>query len=279
VTTPLAPPRIDWVDRQLAAGRDFRAALAFLDARRARHLRGAHGTWGVALGFDVAGDLSASPRILAIGPGLAYDAAGRELVSDRLREVPIPPAAAGVVIATVASTGCVPDPVLRIAWSAHPLRLGHEVPLATIDLDAGTVDAVRRPHVQTMAPPRLGGGLVEVGAAPVAGASFGYDVAVDTAAAGFESVPTYLVQPVSGELSASQRMGLLGPLLTVHDPQPDRFSLTVRYLAPTGGLASAAAELTRPVHSNPFAFSWVGVEPARLAGVPSPAPAPTAIPL
>ncbi len=278
--TPLAPPRIDWVDRQLAAGRDFRAALGFLDARRARHLRGAHGTWGVALGLDVDASLASAPRIGTVGPGLAYDAAGRELVVDRRREVAIPDEAAGVVTMILAAGACAPAAAPAIAWARRPLRPGRDVPLATIDLGTGIVDSTRRPHVRTMAPPRVAGAFVQVGAAPGQGWAFGYAVEVDTSAAGFERAPLYLVQPSLGASArATGSAGLLGPFLDVADPQPGRFTMTVRYLAPTQAIAAAAPDATRRVVANPFAFSWVGVEPAPRAGVDPWPPTSPPIPL
>jgi hypothetical protein len=65
----IAPQRIEWVDRQVLAGGDLRGAERFLDAHRARHVRGAHHTWGVAVGLDVT--RTRSPEGFVVAPGLA----------------------------------------------------------------------------------------------------------------------------------------------------------------------------------------------------------------
>src|SRR4051812_5241908 len=63
--------------------------LAWL--RRA-HMVALHDTWGVALGLRIAG----AGAGLAVGPGIAYDARGRELVSDSVRRISAPADAAKV---------------------------------------------------------------------------------------------------------------------------------------------------------------------------------------
>ena len=265
----IAPPRIEWIDRQLAAGADLRAALRFLDARRARHLRGAHGTWGVALGFDVEALTASMPQTVSVGPGLAYDAAGRELLLTRPQTLTIPAQASGTatLVATTGGDACLPGVRLRLAWREQPVQLGQDVPLATIDLATDTIDQSRRPHIRSAAPPRVAGGRVEVGAAAAQGTSFAFAVAVDTSAGGFEQVPRYLVEPSLGSATMAAPTGILGPLLAIEDPTAAGFSLVVRHLAATAADVAAADALERPLFAVPFAFTWVGVEPPPIAGI------------
>lgn len=268
MNTVPSPSRVDWVDRQVLAGEDFRSALAYLDARRARHVRGAHGTWGVAIGLDVQADLKTSPRVATVTTGLAYDASGRELLVEGRREVAIPGEASGTVTVTLTSDGPPPGARLRIASADRPLRRGREVPLATLELGTGRLDRSSRPHARSMAPPRVAGWHVAEGAAPATGSTWAHTITVDTSAAGFVTTPIYLVQQALAGSAAARPVGLLGPVLDLLDAAPTRFLIAVRFLAGTADAASAVATLSRQVVANPLAFDWVGLEPAPAAGIP-----------
>jgi hypothetical protein len=60
---------------------------------RGLHVRALHNTWGVALGFEVS--LSPNRDAVQVGPGIAYDYTGREIVLSRTLVVELPLAPTG----------------------------------------------------------------------------------------------------------------------------------------------------------------------------------------
>jgi hypothetical protein len=261
-----APPRVDWVERQLLDGGDLRTAHRFLDVLRARHVRGAHGTWGVALGLKVR--LAADGQSVQIDAGLAYDAGGRELLLARAVELPLTSSAmatTGPLVIALRSRGdwCVPRALLHAVSESEPLVLGRDVPIASIDLKTGTVDIERRPHVATLAPPRIGAGTIVPGGVAVSGTVLALSAQVDTGLAGFETTPSYLVQPFA---VASVPTGALGPLLAVEGASATGFTLHARYVYPTAGAVSAGIQKAKPA-ALPFGIHWVGVEAPPECGV------------
>jgi hypothetical protein len=261
-----APPRVDWVERQLLDGGDLRTAHRFLDVLRARHVRGAHGTWGVALGLEVR--LAAGAQSVQIGAGLAYDAGGHELLLAHSVELPLTSAAVAApgplaIALRSRSDWCVPRALVRVVSESEPLELGRDVPIASIDLKAGTVDIDTRPHVATLAPPRIGAGTVVPGGAAVSGTVLALSANVDTGLAGFETTPAYLVQPFA---VASVPADALGPLLAVDGASATGFTLHARYLFRTASAVSTAAARPKPA-ALPFGIHWVGVEAPPECGV------------
>ena len=255
-----APPRVEWIERQLLAGDDLRLAHRYLDVLRARHMRGAHGTWGVALGLELGlvrtGDVE-------VGWGLAYDAAGRELLVSRVRAVPVPTAlldaGARVVVALRgAGQACVPQADVLVAPVEQPLRPGLDVPLGTIDLGTREIDVESRPHVRSLAPPRVAGGTIPLGGIAITGSALSFTAAVDTSSAGFIGTPSYVVQPLAD--AGFPPSGALGPLLAVRDPAKDGFTLESRLVFPTAAGASQAAAALGLLHALPFGLTWIGVE-------------------
>jgi hypothetical protein len=262
--TQVAPPRIDWGDRQQLAGRDLRAAEAFLDARRARHVRGAHRTWGVALGLDLL--VSGTPPAVIVGPGLAYDARGRELLVQQPTVVAGSAAAlAGKQPVAVAlrSLGerCVPGAWARVPDERVPLVPGRDVPLGRVNPTTGDADQRGRAHVATLAAPRVRSGLVGVGGVQATRVLDHLRAKVDTSQAGFATTPFYLVEPIVGPGSAQMPR----VLLAVTAATPTDFIVQVRRSA---AAAAALAALSVPISGGlPFALAWIGVEPAPSAGV------------
>ena len=261
----IAPPRVDWVARQLLGGGDLRAAEAFLDARRARHVRAAHRTWGVAVGLTV--EISGTPPAVIVGPGLAYDACGRELLVERATIVPgSRTALAGKQPFTVAlrSAGerCVPDAQLRVAGGRAPLAPGRDVSLGTVDPATGAVETAGRPHVATLAPAHVASGLVGVGGVPAARTGGRLRAVVDTARAGFATTPWYVVEAVLGPAAVPAGLQVL---LAVTAASPTSFTIDVRR---TATAAATLQQLSVPsVGGLPFGLAWIGVEPQPAAGV------------
>jgi hypothetical protein len=83
--------RIRYYDDQLLTARDLQDEASYQTRLRELHVRALHNTWGVALGFEVV--LSPQQASVQMGPGLAYDCRGREIVSARplLIKLPNPP--------------------------------------------------------------------------------------------------------------------------------------------------------------------------------------------
>jgi hypothetical protein len=90
--SPDGPPtRVNYFDGQMLTAADFRAEQDYHRNMRYLHNRLLHG-WGIVDGLDVddAGDGTA----VHVGPGLAIDRLGRELVLPERVSIDLPPAAA-----------------------------------------------------------------------------------------------------------------------------------------------------------------------------------------
>jgi hypothetical protein len=81
------PDRIGYFDGQLLAARDLQDDADGERQLRGLHVRASHNTWGVALGFEVTWKDAA---LIQVGPGIAYDAHGREIVSAHTLNVGLP---------------------------------------------------------------------------------------------------------------------------------------------------------------------------------------------
>jgi hypothetical protein len=88
--SPDGPPtRVNYFDGQMLSTADLRAEQDYHRNMRYLHNRLLHG-WGVVEGLDVDGD---GPAV-HVGPGLAIDGRGRELVLPEPVRVDLPPGAA-----------------------------------------------------------------------------------------------------------------------------------------------------------------------------------------
>ena len=266
----IAPGRVDWIYRQVLAGADLRAAERFLDVRRARHVRAAHATWGVALGLHLR--IGRRPRAIVIAPGLAYDARGRELFIPQERVLPLGDeqfTAGGLGVALrSAGDDAIPAADARIVSASDPLVAGRDVPLGTLAAGALFFDESERPHTRRTAPPRVRSGFVAAGGAAATVVGDHLEASIDTTAAGFEQTPVYLVEATlpPGALPARA----IGPLVSIRSdvlvaPSPKSFVVQVRYVAPT------AADLQQlpPLAPGglPVSLIWVGFEPPPSFGV------------
>jgi hypothetical protein len=263
--TTSAPLRVGWVERQLLAGADLRESHHYLDVLRARHMRGAHATWGVALGLSVS---DAGGGLVEIGPGLAYDARGRELLVSR----PIHLAAdvagvqkiARIVVLQSRSDACVPQAVARVMPEPAPLRPGLDIELATIDAD-GVIDIDFRPHVCSLAAPRVAAGTVPIAGAGITGSEVGFTAKIDTSIGDFVDTPVYAVH--AENVAPGAPSNALGPLLTVSNASANGFTLEVRYVFRSVSDYTKAYAKAGRGGALPFALNWLGVEPPRLCGV------------
>lgn len=84
---PKNSARIGHFEGELLAARDLQDDVTFESQLRGLHVRAMHNTWGVALGYDVS--LVGGNR-LQVGPGIAYDCRGQEIVSSHTLTVGLP---------------------------------------------------------------------------------------------------------------------------------------------------------------------------------------------
>ena len=223
--------RVTFRDGQLLTARDLRDARRRQARLRRLHLRYLHGTWGIALGFQVR--RSTDGRAVEVGPGYAIDPIGRDiLLADGLR-VPIP-AAAGAAVLTARYREDEPhderadlealchgggfDPRHErpaFAWrSARDVRFGVELPLGRVVVANGVIQGspdlrVRR-YARALVRPHIGAGSTEPGRTAwrpwtAQHVVFGLEVTVDTTEAGFTRTPCYFAQ-LRGDVTASPRL-------------------------------------------------------------------------
>jgi hypothetical protein len=221
--------RLRFHEGALLRADDLRDDVAYESRMRGLHVRVLHNTWGVARGFSVY--LNQARDTILAGPGIAYDCAGREIVSARALAIPAPPRPRGddadawwfdLVIgrrddADFASTrldaGCLGDGIgpreERPRWRwvyagatsgkqprpplADDVRLGEEVPIARISLiDDRTIGALDLSvRRHAQAQVRPHVGRGRAGASIDLVDPSAWAVRVDTAAAGFSQTPLY----------------------------------------------------------------------------------------
>lgn len=225
-----AVSRIGYYHGQQLAARDLQDEADFESRMRGLHMRGLHNTWGVALGFEV---VRQDALVLQVGPGLAYDAHGREIVSAHTLNVgpPVLPRNTGagawwfdLVIRyddwmepPLASLGCfqgVPPGEERPRWrwcyagpaagakAVQPLspevRLGEDIPLVRVRLtdEPGfdeALDFSLRRAAQGLVRPHVAGGSPQRNLA-LDTSRFAFTTTIDTSAAGFNQTPFYFAR-------------------------------------------------------------------------------------
>ncbi len=188
--------RLSFVPGQDLLARDFRDAVTF-DARlRHWHNRALHAIYGVSFGLHA--EPSAEATAVRIEPGLAYDAAGREILLRAARTVPFPTSFDVPLLLALRHDG---EGAVELAWTAEEqLRPCDEVPVARIVTDKGLPfdPGFLPPAARPLARPHLGYGSTAKGAtawqaetlelfSPV----LSLFIEVDTRAAGFTRVPCY----------------------------------------------------------------------------------------
>src|SRR5690349_19972937 len=127
---PVAPLRMRHDSGEALLGEDCAGQAAQDDQLRWWHNRAVHDPFGVVQGLGV----RLQDGVAIVGPGLAYDRNGRELISRAERRITIPaePQKYRLVIGYRA-TGVADGPV-RLAWSPRTRPLGADgVPLALGD--------------------------------------------------------------------------------------------------------------------------------------------------
>jgi hypothetical protein len=262
---------------------------------RRLHVRGLHDTWGIALGFEV--DLASNGGVF-VGPGLAYDRLGREIVLTQARSLPGPGIQPGEINYTLVmsydadlgrrSAGqevipCVDTqgrPGLEqpvFTWRpAGEVRLGLEVPLAAVQVTPNGTSSLSlevRRYTQPLARPHLAGGVTppeqvwEIWREESNETFIGIQTRVDTGGAGFVGTPYYLAS-----LRAIPIQAAPGPaVLFTSVDQPDATGFTFRVIIGQSVPGIASTFSTAAVSTAtlfPWRVSWFGLE--RVGGCPPP---------
>ena len=218
-------PRIErpaYFDGQRLGADDLTAAADYTRVLRQLHNRALHG-WGLVTGLGVSG--ARGERSVHVGPGLALDCAGRELLLPTPRDVPVPPVSEeSQWFLTISS---VPEDQLRpdedrlgvcgtegavrlvdtplVGWlsasgkNGAEMRPGLDVILGEVTLaNCKLGDDVNLDARQELASeqPYLAAGSTEADTTawtkwPASGKQLGVMTTVSTAEAGFRSTPSY----------------------------------------------------------------------------------------
>jgi hypothetical protein len=259
--------RVTYREGQLLASRDLQDDLR-ADARlRGLHTRYLHETWGVALGFPVAG--FAGSTSVQVGPGYAVDGAARDLLLAETLDIPVPrtqqsadlilviayqedPAFRAMpgVAAVCGSRGLDPRAERPVfAWrTLETLDLGPDVPLARVPVNLGALEAspdlAVRKNASRQIRPHIGFGVAPAGV-NTTGAIF--QIHVDTSDAGFSTAPRYFARlNAPGGIVLGMPAAWLGSISYIDRVAPDGFFFNVPlYPRKIGGAT----------------VTWLGVEP------------------
>lgn len=298
MSTAEPPVRVQYDQGDRLASADLSLDAEFETRLRRLHVRALHDTWGVAIGLLVG--LRTDGRGVRIGPGLAYDAYGREIVLSS--ELAMASPAAGVEMAAapwafdlvcayrpttsliapgadaVGCRGGAATDAGAFRWAfagtfgdhglpevADDVELGREVPLGRFVLAANGrltgPDVSARRLVRPLLRPHVGYGLL----APLdvewsSADGGGITATVDTSSSGFTATPIYLAALTPNPWATSP--GVVGPFASLSHPARNSFDVRVLVQAEARFLAreALASALALP------GLFWVGFEP--FAGCP-----------
>lgn len=214
--------RLRYRQGQMLRSQDLNDQAVIEDQLRWWHNRGIHNAYGVIAGilegFEVElNDLSA--RELTVKPGVAYDCFGRELVLTRALKTKLPdeittgsatllvqyqPPAAHIEPICVRPPSKTPSISPALVWKTGRVSVRDGVAIARIadvtKLDGATSIDVDRPIARPLARPHIANGRTQADGAgwelwtrkTSSGEFFlGFQIGVDTSAAGFTKIPCY----------------------------------------------------------------------------------------
>jgi hypothetical protein len=230
--------RVRFEPGQRLMARNLDDAVAAELASGARHIVGAHSTWGIVLGLEVK---LRGGRVLEIAPGVAYDGWGRTLVVPAPVRLPTPPDDV-----TVVARWCAGATTVRALAPADAYP-GRDVPLASLTRGASGLEVGVRRFARTRASARIGAGSFTANLTFTHGSM--RVIEIDTRGAGFVQTPSYAVSAV-GDAGLPQ---YFGPFISIADPDPDGFKAQVRYVLLPGDIAFGLSVDVR--------VDWLGVEP------------------
>jgi hypothetical protein len=257
------------------------------------HNRYLHDTWGIALGLEVR--IADGGKNLRVGPGLALDDRGRELVLAQNQAVSLPSAIpadrlvlviryqedaefrerSGVAEVCASGEGGFRSEQPVFAWKLpDQVQFGPQVPLAVAEISGGQVDEldlrVRR-YARPLERPYIASGVTEPGRTgwaewKVGDTVLGLQVTVDTSEAGFVETPFYFpslhadASLLAGDLNDPQlkEMDLsFSPQAYQFVASPGESSFIYRIIRREAALSASEA------NDREWYVSWFGLEPVR----------------
>jgi hypothetical protein len=203
--------RVRYWQGQLLASGDLETQLRVDEEMRRLHNRDVHQAYGIAIGLELETDQATPPNLildeggnLHLSCGMAYDCAGRELIlqSDRVIPLPLQFPTSLVLTRDQASVDSV-----ALSWKAPAeVNPNSEIVIATFNrggtdpkVDPKFSEVVARP----LARPRLATGQTIPGETTwqlwkIGDTDIGVKVDIDTSAAGFTRPPHYFAEVVPG---------------------------------------------------------------------------------
>ena len=273
--------RIMYRDGQRLSALDLNDDCRSAARKRHIHAQYLHGTWGIALGFEVTQTATDS---LSVAPGYAIDEAGRDLLLAHAVHIPVPALEKPVTLvltmncwedgayrndrdrSALCSTGCYPRYAQpQFCWCLpEAVRFGPQVPLVQINIAngaiAGALDLRMRPQARPQTRPHIGWGATEPGASGwdwwVSGQKVGLMVKIDTSAAGFTKPPHYFAS-LQGNIASNVREIPLGVFTSVTRISPDGFIYQIAGV-PEFQFADIEPE---DAEQRRWTVSWFGIEP------------------
>src|SRR5262245_49599125 len=271
-TSPLQQAtRLEWVDGSALTWRDLRTAVAAEEAMLAVHMRGLHGTYGVALGLTTL--LATNQRSVLVTPGFAITCLGAPLLLSTAQAMDVPPAPGAWDLLIVAPplgagdpcyrpTSCdlaIPPRLASLRWhraDSTPDQRTSVVIARYIRLASGLLEGPNlegRRGVRVMERPRIASGVVSGSALTWTTRDDRLVASIDTASAGFSKAAIYRVWVASHDPWPSDVIGALPSVLSVL-----RAGFDIQLLVP--GTASNAT--ARRVATG-LSLGWLGIEPVR----------------
>jgi len=292
--------RVTYRDGQRWTARDMRADWQ-RDARLRRlHTRTLHGTWGIALGFDVCEADNAGAVL--VGPGYAVDSAGQGILLSRSVSIPLPGVvgpATYVLVLTYMGDGAFRDRAglaglclgeglnphherPRFLWRVpDELHLGPQVPLAQVTVKNGRIhqgglDFRVRCHARRLVRPHVAWGLTEPGRTDWKlweeegqRRPLGYETIVDTSEGGFTTTPSYFAYLDTGLSDQTTSLTTAATTIVVTSPEDSHYFVAdanrawFLFRVLLYGIEFSPSEAIKRLDSvrRRWSVSWLGVQP------------------
>jgi hypothetical protein len=296
-----------WQGQELRS-RDFRDQMMSEAQLRWWHNRALHNAFGVRYGLAVTPVILEDPMVaVRVDCGVAYDCFGRELILQSARELPLPPPGSppvsqillirykdklGATSARMPGDCATAPEQPEFLWKPSAcVEISDGVPLAQLSYDKTKRIFALDPHLTTpvtrpLARPRIGSGAtVPEGTAwerwseRVSGANrdfsdvtAGYQVTIDTSAAGFNETPCYFAW-LEGTLWQAERSNLAFfpvPLTHIDQASPRQFRFRI-WLPSIATLLGARLRRANDQFEEEFInfarrqrlfVCWLGIEPS-----------------
>ncbi len=200
--------RVRYWQGQLLASGDLQTQLRVDEELRRLHNRAVHEAYGIAIGLGIAIDQEArlDQGALKLPCGMAYDCAGRALIVEEERTIPLPPPVANKLMALVLSYDPTSVDGIALTWKPEQdVNANTGVAITRLKAGAAEIDPAFRPVVaRPLARPRLATGTTIPGETAwkswkIEGDEIGVQVEVDTSSEGFTRLPHYFAEAIAGK--------------------------------------------------------------------------------